>query len=68
VCFIYLLSVNLNKKTKKMHDGNDEQLLCLLTFKYLAYILEFSLESLKLKFTIYGKHEPKTKSLGKRKA
>ena len=30
-------------------------------FKYLAFILEFSQELLKLKFTIYGKHEPKTK-------
>jgi len=44
-----------------MHDGNDEQLLCLLTFKYLSFILEFFQELLKLKFTIYGKHEPKTK-------
>ena len=44
-----------------MHDGNDEQLLCLLTFKYLAFVLEFSQELLKLKFTIYRKHEPKTK-------
>jgi len=32
-----------------MHDGNDEQLLCLLTFKYLAFILEFFQELLKLK-------------------
>jgi len=22
-----------------MHDGNDEQLLCLLTFKYLAFYI-----------------------------
>jgi len=44
-----------------MHDGNDEQLLCLLTFKYLDFILKFFQELLKLKFTIYGKHEPKTK-------
>ena len=44
-----------------MHDGNDKQLLCLLTYKYLALILEFFQELLKQKFTIYGKHEPKTK-------
>jgi len=44
-----------------MHDENDEQLLYLLTFKYLAFILKFFQELLKLKFTIYGKHEPKTK-------
>jgi hypothetical protein len=37
-----------NEKTKKMLDGNDEQLLCLLTFKYLAFKLEFSQELLKL--------------------
>jgi len=34
-------------KTKKMHDGNNEQLLSLLTFKYLAFKLEFSQELLK---------------------
>ena len=44
-----------------MPDGNVEQLFCLLTFKYLAFTLEFSQELLKLKFTIYEKHEPKTK-------
>ena len=49
-----------------MHDGNDEQLLCLLTFMYLAFILEFFQELLKTEIIIYGKH--KTKSLGKRKA
>ena len=42
-----------------MHDGNDEQLLCLLTFKYLAFILQFFQELLKLKFIIYGKHKTK---------
>jgi len=59
--FIYLLSVNLkkNKKTKNMLDGNDEQLLCLLTFKYLAFILEFFQELLKTEITIYGKHKTK---------
>jgi len=30
-----------------MHDGNDEQMLCLLTFKYLAFILEFFQKLLK---------------------
>ena len=30
-----------------MHDGNDEQLLYLLTCKYLAFKLEFSQELLK---------------------
>jgi len=30
-----------------MPDENDEQLLCLLTFKYLAFILKFFQELLK---------------------
>jgi len=32
-----------------MHDGNDEQFLCLRTCKYLAFKLEFSQELLKPK-------------------
>jgi len=37
-----------------MHDGNDEQLLCLLTFKYIAFILEFFQKLLKLKLLSMG--------------
>ena len=37
-----------------MHDGNDEQLLCLLTYKYLAFILEFFQKLLKLKLLSMG--------------
>jgi len=37
-----------------MYDGNDEQLLFLLTYKYLASILEFFQESLKLKLLSMG--------------
>jgi len=37
-----------------MYDGNDEQLLCLLTFKYLAFILKFLQELLKLKLLSLG--------------
>jgi len=44
-----------------MHDGNDEQLLCLLTFEYLAFILEFFQELLKTKIYYLWEHEPTTK-------
>ena len=37
-----------------MHDGNDEQLLCLLTFKYLDFILEFFQELPKLNLLCMG--------------
>jgi len=37
-----------------MHDGNDEQLLFFLTFKYLAFILEFFQELPKLKLLSMG--------------
>jgi len=37
-----------------MHDGNDEQLLCLLTYKYLASILELFRELLQLKLLSIG--------------
>jgi len=37
-----------------MLDGNDEQFLNLLTFKYLAFILEFFQELLKLKLLSMG--------------
>jgi len=45
-----------------MHDGNDEQLLCLLTFKYLAFIFKLFQELLNLKFNIYGSMNLKLKS------
>ena len=48
-----------NKKTKKMHDGNDEQVLCLLTYKYLAFILRVLPGITKTKITIFGKHKTK---------
>jgi hypothetical protein len=44
-----------------MYDGNDEQLLCLLTFKCLAFILEFSQDLLKSEIYYLWEHEPKTK-------
>ena len=44
-----------------MHDGNDEQLLCLLTFKYLAFILEFFEELLKLKLLSMGRIKLKSR-------
>ena len=42
-----------------MHDGNDEQLLCLLTYKYLAFILKVLPGITKIEITIYGKHKTK---------
>ena len=40
-CTSLITRLAFNLHLLEMHDGNDEQLLCLLTFKYLAFILEF---------------------------